>query len=83
MCQGESIADSPADVASDMRRLVRERIEAGDSEATITENLARSYGDGILMRPPLKTATFLLWFGPLIVLGFAALLAWRYFKRSA
>lgn len=82
VCQSESIADSPAQVAADMRRLIRSRIKAGDSDAAIKSYLVSRYGDYILMTPPLKRATWLLWFGPLIVLAMGLLLAWRYFRSA-
>ena len=84
VCEGQSIADSPAAVAADMRRMIRSRITAGDSDAAIKAYLVSRYGDFILMKPPLKTDTWLLWFGPALVLltgGALALLAFR--KRRA
>lgn len=83
VCQSEPIADSPAQIAGDLRRAIREEIAAGKSDAEITELLVSRYGDYILMQPPLKAATTLLWFGPLIVLGLAICLAYRYFRRRA
>ena len=70
VCQHEAIADSPAGIAADMRRLVREEIAAGLSDEQIRTDLVRRYGDFVLFTPPLRGATWLLWFGP-----FAALLA--------
>lgn len=81
-CRGETIADSPSDIAHDMRVLVRERIVAGDSDAEITGFLASRYGDGILMRTPLTRETLLLWFAPLLILSSAVLFAWSYFSRK-
>ncbi len=76
VCQHESIADSPAGIAADMRRLVREEIAAGSDDATIRADLVDRYGDYILFRPPVSLATGLLWFGPLLlVLGVGAGLA--------
>jgi cytochrome c-type biogenesis protein CcmH len=83
VCEGESIADSNAAVAADMRRDVRRRIAAGESDGQIKAYLVSRYGDVILMRPPLKSATALLWFGPLIILALASLLAVSYFRRRA
>lgn len=83
VCQGESIADSPADVAADLRREVRSRIAAGDSEAEIRGELVSRFGDSILMVPPLNAMTGLLWAGPLLVLGLASLLLKRYFTTEA
>jgi len=70
VCQHESIADSPAGIAADMRRLVREEIASGATDESIREDLVRRWGDYILFKPPVKAATWLLWFGPLLlVLG--------------
>jgi len=65
VCQHESIADSPAGIAADMRRLVREEIASGATDESIREDLVRRWGDYILFKPPVKAATWLLWFGPL------------------
>lgn len=73
VCQHESIADSPAGIAADMRRLVREEIASGATDESIREDLVRRWGDYILFKPPVKAATWLLWFGPLLlVLGAGA-----------
>lgn len=82
VCQGETIADSPAALAGDMRRLVRDKVDAGMSDRAIKEFLSSRYGDSILMRPPLKATTYALWFGPLALLLVAGLLARRYFKTQ-
>jgi len=68
VCQHEAIADSPAGIAADMRRLVREEIAAGRSDAQVKADLVRRYGDFVLFTPPLRAATWLLWFGPLSAL---------------
>lgn len=73
VCQHESIADSPAGVASDMRRLVREEIAGGSSDAAIREDLVRRYGDYVLFRPPFDPATWLLWLGPALLVVLAGL----------
>ncbi|WP_225896920.1 cytochrome c-type biogenesis protein [Brevundimonas goettingensis] len=67
VCQHESIADSPAGIAADMRRLVREEITSGATDKSIREDLVRRWGDYILFKPPVKAATWLLWFGPLLL----------------
>ena len=68
VCQNQSIDDSDADLARDLRLLVRERLVAGDSDAAIIEFLTARYGDFVLLRPPVRPATWGLWFGPLLLL---------------
>lgn len=68
VCQHESIADSPAGIAADMRGLVREEIASGSSDEAIRADLVRRWGDYILFKPPVKLATVLLWFGPLLLI---------------
>jgi cytochrome c-type biogenesis protein CcmH len=79
VCQHESIADSPAGVAGDMRRLIREEIAAGADDAAVRADLVRRFGDYVLFRPPVRPGTWLLWFGPfaLVLLAGAVLLARR------
>ena len=64
VCQHEAIADSPAVIAADMRQLVREQVAAGRTDAQIEQDLVRRYGDFVLFQPPVRLATWLLWFGP-------------------
>lgn len=68
VCQNESIDESNADLARDLRLLVRERLQAGDSDDQIRTFLVRRYGDFILLKPPFKLETWLLWGVPFIVL---------------
>jgi cytochrome c-type biogenesis protein CcmH len=68
VCQGQSLNESNAPLAADLRALIRKHIVDGESDAQIENYLVARYGDFILMKPPLETDTFLLWFGPLIVL---------------
>ena len=84
VCQNQSIDDSNAEVAHDMRRAVRERLTAGDSDRQVMDYMVARYGDYVLLEPPFKPATWLLWLGgPLVLLlaGGALLLAAR--KRTA
>jgi cytochrome c-type biogenesis protein CcmH len=67
VCQHESIADSPAGIAADMRRLVRDEVAAGRTDAEIEAGLVRRYGDYVLFRPPFSAGTLLLWLGPFLV----------------
>jgi cytochrome c-type biogenesis protein CcmH len=64
VCQNQSIDDSNAELARDLRRLVRERLVAGDSDAEIRAFLVERYGDFVLLKPPVGPGTWLLWFGP-------------------
>ncbi|ODT05592.1 MAG: cytochrome C [Kaistia sp. SCN 65-12] len=84
VCQNQSIDDSNAEVARDMRRAVRERLVAGDSDAAVFDFMVARYGDYVLLNPPFKARTLLLWLGaPLVLLiaGGALLLAAR--RRKA
>ena len=68
VCQGESLDESSAPLAADLRKLIRGLIEKGNSDEQIRQYLVARYGDFILMTPPLGLETYALWFGPLIVL---------------
>ncbi|MCC7047533.1 MAG: cytochrome c-type biogenesis protein CcmH [Alphaproteobacteria bacterium] len=68
VCQNQSIDDSAATLARDLRLLVRERIAAGDSDRQVLDYLTSRYGSFVLLKPPVKPATYLLWFGPALVL---------------
>ena len=82
VCQHESIADSPAGIAADMRRLVREEIAAGKSDQAVRADLVRRSGDYVLFQPPVRVGTWLLWFGPFaLVLGAGAVFVWRSRRR--
>ena len=67
VCDSQSLEGSDSDVAQDLRALVRERLLAGDTNAEILDTLQDHYGDVILMTPPVKNTTWLLWFGPLSI----------------
>jgi cytochrome c-type biogenesis protein CcmH len=84
VCQNQSIAESDAPLARDLRMLVRERVAAGESDAAITRFLVARYGEFVLLKPPFEPRTLLLWLTPVGVLvlgGAAALLARR--RRQA
>jgi cytochrome c-type biogenesis protein CcmH len=76
VCQNQTLAESNAPLAEDLRNQLRERMRRGDSDKQVVDFLVERYGDFVLYRPPLKAATVLLWFGPLLLLavGFAVLL---------
>jgi len=77
VCQNQSIDDSDAPLAGDLRRLVRTRLEAKDSDDQVIEYVVARYGDFVLLKPPLKPETAILWASPLIVLLAGVFLAMR------
>lgn len=80
VCQSESVADSPAQVAADVRRTVRDQVSAGKNDADIKQYLTSRYGDFILMRPPFAGYTLLLWLGPALFLLGGGWLMLRLFR---
>ncbi len=68
VCQNESIVDSNAGLAKDLRMIVRERITAGDSDQQVLDYMTSRYGDWVLLKPPFEGGTILLWLSPLILL---------------
>ncbi|MCI0431781.1 MAG: cytochrome c-type biogenesis protein CcmH [Rhodospirillales bacterium] len=68
VCQNESIDDSNADLARDLRTIVRERLTAGDSDQQVLGFVTARYGDYVLLRPPVRAGTLVLWFGPVVLL---------------
>lgn len=80
-CQSEPIAQSTADIAADMRRLVRERVAAGDSDEQIRAYFRARYGDFVLFRPPMDYRTWALWGTPLALLGFGFAAVWANRRR--
>jgi cytochrome c-type biogenesis protein CcmH len=85
VCQNQTLADSNAPLAEDLRNQVREKMRQGKSDAEVVDFLVERYGDFVLYRPPLKATTLLLWFGPLLLLavGFAVLLSRVRRRRQA
>ncbi|WP_375426894.1 cytochrome c-type biogenesis protein [uncultured Sphingomonas sp.] len=81
VCQGQSIADSDADMAGDMRSLVRQRIAAGEDGAAVRDWLIARYGGYITYDPPLSAASAPLWIAPLLLLGLGGWLARGSFRR--
>ncbi len=82
VCQNQSIDDSNADLAHDLRVLIRERLSAGDSDGQVLQFMVRRYGDFILLKPPVRADTYVLWFGPFAVLVLGALGATFYLRRN-
>lgn len=81
-CQAQSINDSNAEMAMTLRQLVRERIAQGASDDEIRGFLSDRYGDTILLRPPVQINTFVLWFGPFLILLLGGLGVWRFIKAQ-
>ncbi len=81
VCQNQSIDSSDADLARDLRLLVRERLVAGDSDDAVRAYIVARYGDFVLLKPPLRPETYFLWFGPGLILAFGALGVALYLRR--
>ena len=83
VCQNESIDASNAELAKDLRVLVRERLLAGDSDEEVRDFMVARYGDFVLLKPPVKPETYALWFGPAAILLLGALGVGLYLRRRA
>ena len=81
VCQNQSIDDSDADLARDLRVLVRERLGAGDSDRQVVDYVVSRYGDFVLLRPPLKASTYALWFGTPLALLLAVVAIVAYYRN--
>jgi cytochrome c-type biogenesis protein CcmH len=81
VCQNETIAASRADFANDLRREIREQMSINKSDKEIIDFLVARYGDFVLYRPPVKSTTLFLWFGPFILLLIGAIVLVVYLKR--
>jgi cytochrome c-type biogenesis protein CcmH len=82
VCQNQTLADSNADLAVDLKNQVREQLAAGQSNDQIRAYLVARYGDFVLYKPPIQNNTLLLWGGPFALLGVAALIGWRVQRAS-
>ena len=83
VCQNQSIDDSNADLAKDLRRIVRERLVSGDSDGEIKSYLVSRYGDFVLLKPPFKAKTYALWLGPALILLLGGAGVAVYLRRQA
>jgi cytochrome c-type biogenesis protein CcmH/NrfF len=83
VCQNQTIADSNADLAIDLRTQIREKLAAGMSEAAIKDYMVQRYGDFVLYRPPVKATTIVLWFGPGLLLCLGIVVLWRFLAHRA
>ncbi len=81
VCQNETLADSQAELAADLREQIREQMKAGRNDKEIVAFLTDRYGDFVLYRPPLKPRTYVLWFGPFLLLGGGLFALYRSLKR--
>ena len=82
VCQNQTLADSNAELAVDLRNSIREQLERGASERDVLEFMVARYGDFVLYRPPLKASTIALWAGPFALLGIGAFLLARRMRRK-
>ena len=80
-CQNQTLADSPAGLAEDLRREIRVQMRAGKSDEEIVAFLTARYGDFILYRPRVTPATYLLWFGPFVILLLGLFVLFRYIRQ--
>lgn len=81
VCQNETLADSRADLAEDLRGQIREQMQAGKSDKEIIAYLTDRYGKFILYNPPVDPTTYLLWFGPFVLLLAGLAMLFRYLKQ--
>ena len=83
VCQNESVADSPSELAAQMREVIRQRLAAGERPEAITAYFVSRYGEWILLDPPRRGLGWLLWTAPGVLFGLGLLLAVRYVRRTA
>lgn len=81
VCQNQSIDDSDAELAHDLRLVVRERITAGDSDREVLDYVVSRYGDFVLLRPPFKASTYVLWLGPALIFVSGAVAIAMFYRR--
>jgi len=82
VCQNQSIDDSDASLARDLRILVRERLTAGDSDEDVLNYVVSRYGDFVLLKPPFKMSTLALWLGPFFLLMLGLFATFKYYRRE-
>ena len=83
VCQNQTLADSHAPLAQDLKSVVRDQLRAGRNEAQVIDYMTQRYGDFVLYRPPVKPTTLLLWAGPLLLLVGGTLALWRLLGAGA
>ncbi|MTW01551.1 cytochrome c-type biogenesis protein CcmH [Duganella ginsengisoli] len=82
VCDNQTIADSNAQLARDLKGVVREQLAAGRSEDDVVAFLTQRYGDFVLYKPPVRASTWPLWFGPFVLLGGGLWWLWRTLQRQ-
>ena len=82
VCQNQSIDDSDAELARDLRVLVRERLVAGDDNQEVIDYIVARYGDYVLLNPPLKPETYILWASPVVLVLLAMLAVFAFYRRK-
>lgn len=83
VCQNQSIDDSNAPLAKDLRVLVRERLKEGDTDEEAIDYIVDRYGNFVLLKPPVQFSTLLLWFGPLLIFLLAGFIYWTMVHRKS
>lgn len=83
VCQNQSIEDSNAPLARDLRRIVRERVVAGDSDNAVQDYLVQRYGEWVLLKPRFNAQTLLLWLGPALLLMLGGGIVFALYRRQA
>ncbi len=81
VCQNQSVDDSDADLARDLRRIIRERLTAGDTDAAVKSFLVARYGDFVLLRPPFRASTLFLWLIPFAIIICGGIVFWVVSRR--
>ena len=81
VCQSEALSDSPSEWAETVRREIRDQMKAGKSDQEIIAFLTQRYGDKVLYKPPVKSTTYLLWFGPFVLLILGTFVLYRFLQR--
>jgi len=77
VCNGAPVSDSPSELAGQMRSVIRAKLQAGETEQQIVQYFVERYGDGVLIEPPRRGFTMIVWLGPVVVLAIGGLVLWR------
>jgi len=82
VCQNQNLADSNAELAQDLRLQVYEKLQAGSSRQQIVDYMVARYGDFVMYKPPVKSTTYLLWFGPLLLFVLAFIIVFVFMRKQ-